>query len=88
MVWSQEKSLCGGVVVRKVRERLFVFMWRWTPPFFGGRAGQGEDDERRKERLSVCLLLGKVRSNGRSDSLGEAWLVTAQGKELDDRLHF
>ena len=56
----------------KVRERLFVFMWRWTPLFSSGRAGQGEDDERRKERLSVCLLSGKVRSNGRSDSLGEA----------------
>lgn len=47
-----------------------------------------------RSEVSVCLLLGKVRSNGRSDpngrsdSLGEAWLVTARGKELNGRLHF
>jgi hypothetical protein len=27
------KSLCGGVLVKKVRERLFIFMWLWAPLF-------------------------------------------------------
>lgn len=80
--------------VRSEYERLFVFMCAVGPTKKSERAGS-KAATRRPERLFVIVVgqesvqKWKERcKSGRSDSLGEVWLVRARGDERSKRLRF
>ena len=64
--------------------------------FFSDDEGRNQASITKTKRgLSVCLLLGKVRSKtegatqwAKCSSLGEVWLITARGDERTDGVQF